>query len=259
MLSPLAARKAEKLGFKHVKVYHSGLPDWKKGGNIVVSNIEGIEDLNKLDMPYILLDMRSPEDVSKGHIPNAVAVPKEGLGAIQSQFPSYKSAPIIIYGQSGVDEATKSAYKEISGWDYKQVSILSGGFQQWENAKKTVATGPAAAKITYVRKLFPGEIQLSDFRVAFEKPSASTIVLDVRMPSEIEDGVLPNTKHIPLDDLEAKLAEIPKDKLILVHCATGARAEMAYNVLKNAGYNVKFVRAKLEFDKDKKGAYTFEE
>lgn len=259
MLSPLAARKAEKLGFKNVKVYHAGLPDWKKGGNIVVSNIAGIEELDKLEMPYILLDVRSPDDISKGHIPNAIAIPKEGLESIKAQFPTYKAAPVIVYDQSGVGDSAKTTFKEIAGWDYKQVSILSGGFHGWQTAGKTVATGPAGTKISYVRKLFPGEIELKGFMVELEKPSANTIILDVRMPSEVQDGVLPNTKQIPLDDLEAKLSDIPKDKLVLVHCATGARAEMAYNVLKNAGYNVKFVRAKLEFDKDKKGAYKFEE
>ncbi|MFH0957252.1 MAG: rhodanese-like domain-containing protein [Pseudomonadota bacterium] len=259
MLSPLAARKAEKLGFKNVKVYHAGLPDWKKAGNIVVSNIAGIEELNKLEMPYILLDMRSPDEISKGHIPNAVAVPKEGMESIKAQFPTYKGAPIILYDQSGVSESTKAAYKEVAGWDYKQLSILSGGFQGWQTAGKTVATGPAETKITYVRKLFPGEIELGAFKAELGKPSVNTVILDVRMPSEVQDGMLPNTRQLPLDELEAKLSEIPKDKLILVHCATGARAEMAYTVLKNAGYNVKYLRAKLEFDKDNKNSYKFEE
>lgn len=259
MLSPLAARKAEKLGFKNVKVYHAGLPAWKKAGNIVVSNIAGIDELTKLEMPYILLDTRSPDAISKGHIPNAIAVPKEGLESIKAQFPTYKAAPIIIYDETGVDNSTKAAYKAIADWGYTQVSILSGGFQGWQTAGKTVATGPAGSKITFVRKLFPGEIELAAFKVEMGKPSANTIILDVRMPSEVQEGVLPNTKNIPLDDLEAKLSELPRDKLILVHCGTGARAEMAYNVLKNAGYNTKYLRAKLEFDKDNKASYKFEE
>ena len=46
-MSPLAARKAEKLGYKKIKVFHAGLPAWKKAGNIIVSNIAAIENYNK--------------------------------------------------------------------------------------------------------------------------------------------------------------------------------------------------------------------
>jgi rhodanese-related sulfurtransferase len=259
VLSPLAARKAEKLGFKNVKVYHAGLPAWKKAGNYVVSNIAGIDELDKMAMPYILLDLRSPDAISKGHIPKAVAIPKDGLDSIKGQFPTFKAAPIIIYDQKGADEAAKAAYKTVAGWGYTQVSILSEGFNGWQAAGKTLATGPADTKIAYVRKLFPGEVELAVFTRELAKPSPNIIILDVRGANEIKDGVLPNTKNIPLDDLEARLSELPKDKEILLHCGTGARAEMAYTVLKNAGYNAKYLRAKLEFDKDNKSVYKFEE
>ncbi len=259
MLSPLAARKAEKLGYKNVKVYHAGLPAWKKAGNVVVSNIAGLDELTKLEMPYILLDLRGQETIAKGHIPNSIVIPKEGLDSLKAQFPIFKAAPIIIYDKTGVDEAAKAAFKKIASWGYTQVSILSDGFQGWQTAGKTVTSGPANTKINFVRKLLPGEISLADFKREMEHPSSKMIILDVRMPSEIKEGVLPNTKQIPLDDLETQMSELPKDKEILLHCSTGARAEMAYTILKNAGYNAKYLRAKVEFDKDKKGPYKFEE
>ncbi|MBU3909789.1 MAG: hypothetical protein KKF85_15180 [Gammaproteobacteria bacterium] len=33
------------------------------------------------------------------------------------------------------------------------------------------------------------------------------------------------------------LAEIPKDKDVVMHCSGGMRAEMAHNLLKNSGIN----------------------
>ena len=65
--------------------------------------------------------------------------------------------------------------------------------------------------------------------------------------------------QLPLDELEIRIGELPKDQRIIVHCATGARAEMAYNVLKNAGFNTGYVRATLSFDKDKPGTFVLEE
>ena len=49
----LSARKAEKLGYKNVKVFEAGWPAWKKAGHIVVSDIANIKNLNKLEAPYM--------------------------------------------------------------------------------------------------------------------------------------------------------------------------------------------------------------
>jgi rhodanese-related sulfurtransferase len=256
VLSPLAARKAEKLGYKNIKVFHAGIPAWKKAGQVMVSNVAGIQDFLKNEQPFILLDLRSKQQVEQGHISGAVVPPAAGLGAMEDVFPSHKGAPIIICNQDGNLSQAKEAYKTIAGWEYKQVSILDGGFQAWEKAGEKVAKGPASSKITYVRKLLPGEIDMEVFKALVMKPTQDTLILDVRMPSEVTAGVFAKAKHIPLDELEQKLSELPKDKNIVIHCATGARAEMAYNVLKNAGLKAAYVRANIEFDPEKKGSYT---
>jgi len=235
------------------------LPAWKKAGNIVVSNIAAIEGFDKKGASYILVDLRPGNVVEKGHMPKAVAVPAGGLDALKDQFPKYKAAAIILYTQHGDSASAKEAYKKVSDWGYNQVSVLSGGFDAWEKAGKTVAKGPAESKITYVRKLLPGEVDLETFKVLLTKPAPNTVVLDVRTASEVEEGVLPNTKSIPQEDLEKRLSELPKDKKLILDCSTGIRAEMGYNVLKKAGFDVGYVRANVDFDKDKKGEYTISE
>ncbi len=188
-----------------------------------------------------------------------MAVPKEGIEALKDQFPKYKGAAVILYTEDGVTDSAKKAFNTIADWGYNQVSILDKGYKGWQSEGKTVSTGAAATAINYVRKLLPGEVELSVFKGFLEKPSPNTIILDVRNVSEINEGKLPNTVQLPLDELEIRIAEVPKDKKIIVHCATGARAEMAYNILKNAGYDAGYVRAKLDFDKEKKDVYTLEE
>jgi rhodanese-related sulfurtransferase len=259
VLSPLAARKAEKLGYKNVRVFHAGMPAWKKGGNMVVSNVAGLENLKKADASYVLIDLRKSGDVEKAHIPKAVALPKDGIAAMKDQFPKYKKANIILYNQTGDLKSSESAFKDVTGWGYKMVSILSGGIEAWEKAGQKTAKGPAASKITYVRKLQPGEIEVAVFKALVEKPSEEMIVLDVRTDKETSESTLPKAKAISLDDLEARIAELPKDKTIVVHCSTGVRAEMAHNVLKKAGLKSKFVKAQVKFDKEQKGKYTITE
>ncbi len=61
----------------------------------------------------------------------------------------------------------------------------------------------------------------------------NTFVLDVRNADEVEElGIFKNTVNIPLDEVPKRLAEIPKDKKVFVHCSTGVRAELAFQELK---------------------------
>jgi rhodanese-related sulfurtransferase len=258
-MSPLAARKAEKLGYKNVKVFHAGLPAWKKAGHIVVSNIAGIENYNKNEASYILIDLRPSKQAEQGHIPKAVAVAQGGLDKMKEQFPKHMTAPIILYNQDGALTSAEEAIKKISGWGYKQVSLLSGGFLAWEKAGKQIAKGPAESKIAYVRKLMPGEVDITAFKEVVVKPAGELLILDVRTPKETADGLLPNALNIPMEELEQRLAEVPKGKPLVIHCSTGVRAAMAYSVLKKAGYDAKYVNAKVDFDPEKKGKYTIEE
>lgn len=259
MLSPLAARKAEKLGYKNVKIFHAGLPAWKKAGHLVVSNLDALERYNKEDLSYILIDLRPAVRVKKAHIPKAVAVPEKGLAAMKEQFPKYTGAEIILYNEDGNLDSARNSFKEIRQWGYTNVSVLSGGFSAWKKADKQVATDPPGTNISYVRKLRPGEFEVEVLKALVEKPKGEIMILDVRTAREIGEGTLPNAKAIPLDELEGRISELPTDKTILIHCSTGLRAEMAYNILKKAGYNAKYVKANVDFDKEKKGAYTIEE
>ncbi|MFH1113798.1 MAG: rhodanese-like domain-containing protein [Pseudomonadota bacterium] len=256
MLSPLAARKAEKLGYNNVRVFHAGLPAWKKGGNVVVSETDGLKHLNEMDASYILIDLRPGGDIEKGHIPKAVAAANGDVAPLKSRFPKYKKAEIILYNQNGDVDSAAKAYKEITGWGYTMVSILSGGLDAWQNAGNKLAAGPAESNITYVRKLLPGELDVEEFKALAVKPGGDAFILDVRNTKETLEGTIPNAKAIPLEELELRLSDLPKDKTIIIHCSTGLRAEMAHNVLKKAGLKSKYVNANVEFDKEKKGEYT---
>jgi rhodanese-related sulfurtransferase len=259
VLSPLAARKAAKLGYTNIKVFHAGIPAWKKAGHVMVSNEAGLDNLIKLDASYILIDLRPKSQVEQGHILKAIALPEGGIEVLKDQFPKHKAAPIILYNESGNLESAAPAAKKISSWGYSNVSILSGGLASWEKSGKALAKGPAPSQIQYVRKLLPGEIDVEFFRAAVEKPSGDVFIVDVRTSAEAEEAHLPGAKNIPLEELEQRIGELPKDKKIVVHCATGVRAEMAQDVLKKTGLNSGYVKAKVDFDEDLKGKYSITE
>jgi rhodanese-related sulfurtransferase len=61
-------------------------------------------------------------------------------------------------------------------------------------------------------------------------------VLDVRTPEEFVSGHVPGAVNIPYDQVGARLAEVPKDKEVVLYCRSGRRAVMAGEVLAANGY-----------------------
>src|SRR5215218_2479670 len=62
-------------------------------------------------------------------------------------------------------------------------------------------------------------------------------LLDVRAEGEWNAGHVPNSVNIPVQDLVQRMIEIPRDKQIIVHCQSGARAAIAASLLKARGFD----------------------
>lgn len=62
------------------------------------------------------------------------------------------------------------------------------------------------------------------------------LVLDVRTKKEVDAGHLQGALHIPVDELRARLAEVPRGRRLLVHCRSGFRAHLAVRTLSSAGF-----------------------
>jgi phage shock protein E len=69
-----------------------------------------------------------------------------------------------------------------------------------------------------------------------QKLESGAIIIDVRTPDEFRDGAYPKAKNIPLSELGRRMAEIPKDKPVILYCASGARSSSAARAMKQAGY-----------------------
>ncbi len=63
-----------------------------------------------------------------------------------------------------------------------------------------------------------------------------TLLVDVRTLEEYTLGTLPNAINIPVDDLRERLAELPRDRKIVVSCAVGLRGYLAYRILSQHGF-----------------------
>lgn len=65
------------------------------------------------------------------------------------------------------------------------------------------------------------------------------VLLDVRRPDERAKGFIPGSLHIPLDELRARMNELPRDQEIIVHCQSGQRSYFACRILSQHGFRVR--------------------
>jgi rhodanese-related sulfurtransferase len=246
-MSPSSAGRAEKLGYTNVRVYHDGLPEWTKKNYIVLSAQSLKEAYIDKEIPIVLVDVRTTVAAQKSSIKGAVTIPASEMTANINKFPPREmKAPIIIVDDIGGKDA-QAAAQQLIGAGYT-TTLLTGGMDAWTAAKYPVQTGNLASVVVYVPKPRPGEITLDEFRKIAAVIPADTVILDVRSRDEAATGMITGAFLMPDEEILDKFAEIPKNKQIIAYCSTGVRAEMAYYKLKDKGYNVKFLNAKVDID-----------
>ncbi len=68
------------------------------------------------------------------------------------------------------------------------------------------------------------------------KAMGNSVFLDVRTNEEFKEGSIPQSIHIPLDELRQRIHDIPKDRHLIVTCRTGIRSYAAVRILKQSGF-----------------------
>lgn len=256
-MSPNSASRAEKLGYTNVKVYHAGIPAWTKSTYTVLTATQLQKGWIDGDRPHVLVDVRPAAEAVKGFIKGAVTMPAAEVAKSIDKFPpKNKKPPIMLYDQNGGGDATVAA-KALVDAGYPMVSVIVGGMDAWTAAGGAVESGTPATTITYVPKPKPGSISTDNFRKIAAGGQADALILDVRNREEGSAGMIKGALLVPDEEILDRLAEIPKDKLIVTHCSTGVRAEMAYHKLKGKGYTVQFLNATIEIDRD--GNFTIDQ
>ena len=231
-MSTASAGLAKKLGYTNIRVYLDGEPAWSAANLPTYSTSDFIKNGN-----VVLIDIRSRKKAIAGRIKGAYSVPYESLEDALDDVP--RNAPIVLYG----DKEVMNAVAAVRADGFNFVSLVKGGYEGWVKSGGEIDKGPIFnTEIKWVRKLGKGEVSVADFRRATTGEDKDVVIVDARTKEEVAElGIFKNTINIPLDEIPARMNELPKDKKIYVHCSTGARADMAYNELVKHGYNVKFL------------------
>ena len=86
-----------------------------------------------------------------------------------------------------------------------------------------------------------------DKALAIAATDTNAVILDTRTQAEFDRGHIGSNKacgedtlhpiiHIPIDELRERLKELPRNKKLFVHCATGIRSYIACRILKQHGF-----------------------
>ena len=78
-------------------------------------------------------------------------------------------------------------------------------------------------------------IDFLDFRP--EKAIEQGAIIDVRTSAEFQRGHLDGALSFPYTRLKTRLAELPKDKRLFIHCGSGRRASLAASFLRSTGFD----------------------
>ena len=252
-----AVEMAQAAGYTNIKGFQEGMPGWKKAKLPVHSNRAWLA--KNLDEHHVVIDVRDPAAAGEAHVPGAVSLPaariaemtREFIDADQvAQLPGVRDtrAPIILYSDTHASQDVVRAFRELNEWGYEYVSILEGGLAAWTADGLPTASGELASEFRYTRALVKGAIAPADF-TRVEQSRENVVFVDVRTDAEVaKSGILKGAVHIPLDSLESRVSELPKDKEIVTYCENGIRAEMAYQTLRDKGYKARFLNEVIEID-----------
>jgi rhodanese-related sulfurtransferase len=102
-------------------------------------NIDAADAVKLINNDAIVVDLRSGDAHSRGHIVNARSIPSDELDAKLSTLEQYKSTPVLAVCESGV--SSTRAVNTLRQQGFESAYGLKGGMAGWTQAGLPVVTG----------------------------------------------------------------------------------------------------------------------
>ena len=170
------------------------------------------------DAGALILDVRDPAEYAKGHLAGSINIGLGGQYATWAGTVLDRTKPIVIIAEPGREQEAALRLGRI-GFDHVK-GYMSGGME---------------ALATRTDLVWPTE-RLSAPMVAEELAAADPPwLLDIRNPREWLTKHIDGSVNIPLNHLQERIAEVPRDRRIAIHCAGGYRSSIAAGILHQYG------------------------
>jgi hydroxyacylglutathione hydrolase len=167
-----------------------------------------------------ILDVREPIDFEGAHLEGSINIPLDGKYATWAGTILESDKPVVIIADAGCEEEAIMRLGRI-GFDNIR-GYLEGGMQ-------ALLTRPDLLKRTDRITALTLHEQVSS--------KTPPLVLDVRAKTEWEENRIQGSVNVPLNQLEDRIAEIPRDQKMVVHCATGYRSSIASSILERNNFS----------------------
>ena len=168
-----------------------------------------------------LVDVREAAAFAGAHVVGAINVGLDGQFAMWAGAVLAPDGDLVVVAESGREEEALVRLRRI-GFD-RVAGHLEGGMAALAAHPELVAAS---------RRVTPAELARW-----LEAPQAP-LVIDVRRADEYAKGHIPGSRNIPLQVLGRTLADLPRDRELVVHCAAGYRSAVAASLLAAHGVTV---------------------
>ncbi len=187
------------------------------------------ESLKPLDLEEVLelqangaqvVDARDAADFAGAHLARAINVGLDGKYATWCGTVLDKTKPIVVVAEEGREE---EAIMRLGRIGFDQVK---GYLEHGPNA-----LGPRPEVVGVTHRITAQA--LSERLQETEQP----LVVDIRTEKEWQASHIEDSVNIPLSHLRERVAELPKDRTLVIQCAGGYRSSIGASILAQEGFS----------------------
>jgi rhodanese-related sulfurtransferase len=224
--------------------YLSSLPE----NYYAISQVDGLKSLIGSGN-VLIVDVREATEYADGHIPGAINIPLRTMAKNLDKLPTDR--PVVVTCASGLRASLATTSLQLLG--YTNVRDFYPSYKGWTAANEPVSKDLVDAKVVGAPKVDAQTLAVVDkFLVGLPesyysigKPEAlkdlmssgNALVVDVREAQEYADGHIPGAINIPVRTLAKNLDKLPKDRPVVLSCASGLRCSLAMPTLQMLGYS----------------------
>lgn len=165
--------------------------------------------------PVQVIDTRDAARFSASHLKGTWNLGLDGNFATWAGSVLDHDRPIVVIADPGQETEAVVRLGRI-GFD-RVVGHVDGGFEAIEKS---------GAELVRHERIDSGQL------VTLLEGSEPPVVVDVRGCGEFEGGHIEGAVHVPLQQLKARLGEIPLDRDVVFVCRTGYRSSVASSVIR---------------------------
>ena len=193
---------------------------YKSASKIIAKSLKKLipsEIEDEIAKGTVVLDVRMPKHFESGFIPTSINIGKAGMFAPWVGTIMSPNSNMIIICNPNEEREVISRLARVG---YEKIIGFMCGVDEWKKDKRSLDN---------IASILPKEI-LSHIKNSIK-------ILDVRGQDELKSGVVKNSIHIPVQELENSLNEIEISENYLVYCGSGYRSMIACSILKSNGFN----------------------